>query len=334
MKLKIAITIGIFGFTLLTGCHRSNKEDEEDTAAANVRVPVLVTHLAEGNIESIVTAVGSTEAIRKEKVLSPIAGIIISLKVLEGSPVHTGDVIAVLRTRESQAAIEGAQALMQSAVTAREKEEARRAIELADSLQPQVPVRAAFDGLVATRNVTEGEMVGEQTELLTLIDPSTIVFIADVPVSDVAAIHPGLSARIGFHQLSGTDLSAIVDAVSPQADPQSQSVNVRLRFKALSSGQQQSLKANVPGTAHIITGTHRNVLLVRRSALLHDDESNIYSVVILTPDSLAKVVPVTVGVQNDSIAEIRSELLRADQEVIIRGQYALTDSTKVTVEQR
>jgi multidrug efflux pump subunit AcrA (membrane-fusion protein) len=97
--------------------------------------------------------------------------------------------------------------------------------------------------------------------------------------------------------------------------------------------EQRLMKTNVPGTVQIIIGSHPNAFLVERSALLHDDESNSYSLVIMLQDSLARVVGVTLGAQTDSLVEVHSDFLRPGQSVITRGQYSLKDSTRVTVEQ-
>jgi multidrug efflux pump subunit AcrA (membrane-fusion protein) len=315
----------------LSACRRHESEDErEDAPARNALVPVAFDRVFRGNFESAVGAVGSIEALRREKVLSPVAGRIVRLNVLEGSRVRSGEVLLTLRTREAQAAIDGAQSLLASASTERQKEEARRALALADSLQPHVSVRASLNGIVATRSVAEGELVAEQAELLTLIDPSTIVFIADVPLGSINAVRPGLSAIVQFPQIPDIRAGAVVDAIEPQAQTQSQSVKVRFTFRGVADRDRQRIRTGVPGVVRIITGTHRNVLLVRKSALLHDDESDTYSVVTVTPDSLALNVSVNVVAQNDSLAEIESASLVPGRPVITRGQYALADSTHVT----
>ncbi len=316
---------------IIAGCSRP-KEESSDAPAANVRVPVWVRSLVRGSIESAVTAVGSTEALRKEKILSPIAGRVVSLKVLEGSSVSAGDVLAVLRTREAQATLEGADALLRTATTERQRAEARRARSLADSVQGQILVRASFSGVVSSRNVAEGELVAEQTVLLSLIDPTTIIFVADVPAANIAGVRTGLSARIRLNQFPAGELSASVDAVSPEADAQSQSVKARLRFRGLTAVQQRSMKSNLAGTVRIITELRRSVLLVGSSALLHDDESDAFSLVIMTADSLARIIPVTLGARSDSLVEVMSPALHEGQNVIMQGQYALADSTRVTVE--
>jgi membrane fusion protein, multidrug efflux system len=314
------------------GCNR-HKETDEETAKTDARVPVKISQLTKNNIESVVSAVGTTDALRKEKIFSPVSGRVTALRVLEGSSVHTGDVMLILRTKEAQAAIEGAEALIRIASTDEEKQKAQRALALADSLQPQIAIKAPFDGLIASRNVTEGERVGEQTELLTIIDPATIVFIADIPISSIAAIHPDLPARIRLPQQPTDLIDAVVEAINPQAETQSQSVKVRLRFQNMSDRQRILIKSNIPGTSYIITGSHRDVFVVNRSVLLHDDETNAYSLIVMTGDSLAKIIPVMVGIQTDSLVEVKSDLLHAGMTIITVGHYALTDSTRVTVEQ-
>ena len=323
--------ICVFLFLVLFGCNKP--KENEGNSTTDARVPVKVSHLEKGTIESVVTASGTTEAIRKEKIFSPIAGRVIALKVLEGSQVRTGDVLLILRPKEAQAAFEGAQTLMRNASTDQQKHEAQRALVLADSLQPQIYIRSRFDGVVASRNVTEGEFVGEQTELLTIIDPTTIVFIADVPITSISRIYQNLPAQIEFSQFANGFFDAIVDAINPQAEAQSQSVKVRLHFRNLTDAQQKILKSNIPGTVNIITGTNNNVFVVNRSVVLHDDEANTYSLVVMTDDSLAKVVPITIGIQTDSLIEVKSDFLRGGMNIITQGQYTLTDSTKVTVEQ-
>ena len=86
------------------------------------------------------------------------------------------------------------------------------------------------------------------------------------------------------------------------------------------------------GSVRIITESKHHVLLVDRSVLLHDDDANRYSVVVMTRDSLALLKTVEPGIQNDSLVEVRSTELRPGMTVIRKGNYALSDSVKVAVQ--
>ncbi len=315
----------------LGGCTCKHADDEEGQSSVPPMVTVKTALVLKGNVDVLVTAVGRTEALRKSKIFSPIAGRIISIKVLEGMHVQQGDVLATIQSKESLAAIAGAEELLQAARTPDERQEALKTLRLAEASQNRVSVHARFGGIVATRNVSEGELVTENAELLSLIDPSTIVFVADVSLKDVPSLRVGQRCFVQFSTLVGKRFDARVDAISPQSEVQTQTVRVRLRFAGLNSGGATVLRTDMIGTARVVTGTHKDVLTVPKTALLRNDETNTYSVVIVTPDSLARKVIVQVGASTDSTVEIITNELHTGMRVVVEGHYALADSMKVSV---
>ena len=155
----------------------------------------------------VVDAIGKTDALRKEKSYAPIAGRIITFKALEGTEVKKGDVLAIIQTKESEATILGAESMLKSAVTAEQKSEAEHILELARSTQNSVNVCAKFDGVVSTRSVSEGELVAENAELFTIVDLSTIDFLADVPLRDISSVQRGEHASVEFSIRPGKTVS-------------------------------------------------------------------------------------------------------------------------------
>ncbi len=312
---------------LLADCARRGGEEENGNGRAPL-VDVRCARVTTGNALRTVTATGRTDLLRREKIFAPVGGVILELRVLEGSVVRSGEEVAVIRTRESQAAIAGAEELARSAKDDRQRAEAERAIQLAREGQNRVTVTARTGGVVSTRSVSAGEQVAENAELLSIDDLSSLVFIADVPLNDLALIRPGLRCGIRLAAAQGREIPASVDALLPQSDPQSQTAPVRLR---LGVNVGRALRPGMAGTARIVTGTRRNVLLVPRAALLRDDETNSYSVRIVTPDSRALAIPVETDTPGDSLVPVSSPALRAGMRVIVEGQYALPDSTRVSV---
>ncbi len=318
---------------ILFGCKKGESE-ETPANESTARVPVEVSSLRQGDINVMVDAFGQTEALHKESVLSPAAGTIISLRVLEGTAVRPGDTLAEILTKESQAAITGASELLASASTPQQKSEAERALLLARKSQNTVSLAARSSGVVSSRSVVEGSLVSEGTELLTIIDPSSVDFVAQVPLGELNSIHSGETARIDLTSVKHLSYQALVSAISPESDPQTQTVRVRLNFADVSKNQRIFLKDGITGAAHIISGVRTGVFLVSTSALLRNDDNNSYSIVTLTSDSLALTLPVAVGVIADTIAEISGPGLRLGMSVIVAGNYALPDSTRVTVTNR
>ena len=316
---------------LIDGCRNTQSENEGSQSNAKAIVAVKVGAVSERAAMVIVDAIGKTDALRKVKLYAPIAGHIIALKVLEGTEVKRGDILATIQSKESEATILGAESMLMSAVTAQQKSEAERILRLARSTQSSANVQAKFDGFVSTRSVSEGELVAENAELLTVIDLSTIDFLADVPLRVVPSVRRGQRASVQFQSLPGKQFPAIVDAINPQTDVQSQTVKVRLRFIASGSLIQSTLRTDMVGMVQIITGVRRHALFLPKTALLRNDEDNSYSVVMVTADSLAKVIPIIIGTSDETSVEIRSEQLRAGMMIVTEGNYALTDSTRLSV---
>jgi multidrug efflux pump subunit AcrA (membrane-fusion protein) len=330
-KMVLPLFLILSGSLFHEGCRQKQSDEEGGQSAAKAVVAVKVGTVIERDAAVIVDAIGKTDALRKEKSYAPIAGRIMTFKALEGMPVKTGAVLAVIQTKESEATILGAESMLKSAATVEQKTEAEHTLKLARSTQNSVTVCAKFDGVVSTRSVSEGELVAENAELFTIVDLSTIDFLADVTLGDISSVQRGQHAFVHFQSVPGRQFSAIIDAMNPQTDIQSQTVKVRLRFTEGNSSVLSPLRTDMIGTVQITTGVRRHAMFVPKAALLRNDEDNTYSVVVLTADSLAKVIPVAVGTSDDTSAEIRSEQLRAGMMVVTEGNYALTDSTRLSV---
>jgi multidrug efflux pump subunit AcrA (membrane-fusion protein) len=321
----------LFTSLFIDGCRQKPNDDEGSQSAAKAIVIVKVGTVSERDAIVIVDAMGKTDALRKEKTYAPITGRIVALKVLEGTEVKTGDVLAIIQTKESEATILGAKSMLNTAVTTEQKSEAERILNLAQSTQNNVHVLAKFDGIVSTRSVSEGELVAENAELFTIVDLSTIDFLADVALRDVSSVRRGAHASVSFQSIPEKLFPAIVDAVNPQTDIQSQTVKVRLQFSNSNNSLRSLLRTEMIGTAQITTGIRRHALFIPKTALLRNDEDNSYSVVIITADSLAKIIPVTVGTSDEFVSEIRSDQVRSGMMIVTEGNYALTDSTRLSV---
>ena len=318
---------------IINGCRRSSGSDDEEGGNVKATVSVRIISLHRGDMAALVQAVGKVDALRKEKLLSPVAGRVISVKVLEGSPVQAGEILAMVETKESQAAISGAEALLSSAKTQEQKAEAQRALDLAKSSQSSVAIRSAFGGTVATRSISEGEFVAENGELFTVIDQSTLVFVADVPARDLSLLKSGERATVQLQTSPEKDFQASVDVINPQIDAMSQTLKVRLKFTGLSSAARHLLRTDMIGTAKIIAGVHKGVFIVPKSAVLRNDETNTFSVVSFTTDSLALSMPVEVIGMTDSTVAIANHGLKVGMGILTEGNYALADSTRITVAQ-
>ena len=333
--MKKMMLAGLIAVAIIAGgCGKKAGSDDEG-GGEHVKATVAVKSIPvrRGDMEITVHATGKVDALRKQKLFSPVAGRVTSLAALEGVSVQPGDVLAVIQTKESQGAILGAESLVRSAKTDEQKAEAQRALEIARSSENSVSIRASVSGIVSTRSISEGELVAENAELFTVIDLSTLVFVADVPARDLPSLALGQRCSILLQSLGAKPLMAVVEAINPQSDAMSQTVKVRLKLLTGDPAKRKLLKTDMIGDVTITTGLLKGAFIVPKAALLRNDESNAYTIVTFTPDSVSISLPVEVRGMTDSTVAIGNHNLKEGMNVIIEGHYALADSTRITVAQ-
>jgi RND family efflux transporter MFP subunit len=323
-KIAALITFSIAVASITCSSHKQS-QTEIPKAIVSVKFQSVLT----GSIALEEKISGRTDVKQRNKIVSPIAGKIIAINGIAGTRMRAGAIVAVIRTKESDAAISGAQILMSQAQTRRQKAEAQRILNLSISKQNAVYLKSPINGVIAALSTNVGDVVAENTDILTIIDPSTMMFFADAPIASLQKFRIGQKGTVRFNDLPDSAYSVKILSIGAESDSQSQHVKIFMKFTHPVS-TISILKTDMPGTARINTGLHANALLVPRSALLRNDETNTYSIVTINDDSLSQTIIVTVGGSNDSIVEIISKSIHAGMPVITQGNYALADSTRVT----
>jgi len=223
--------------------------------------------------------------------------------------------------------------MLAEAKTPAERAQAERMIALAKKDQNGMQVRSTISGLIATRSANPGEFVAENQELLSIIAMNDIVFVADVPLFDMPRIRIGEPAAITLPSLGATSapVEARVFAIKPDADSTSQAAQVIFQFQNIPASFVRALRTGIAGTATITFDVLHQAMLVPKSAVLRNDETNVRTIVTFGPDSLSKSVVVQTGPEMDSLVSVRSDSLRSGMNVITVGNYALADSTRITL---
>lgn len=311
----ILIIIGLIGCT---------KEPPQDFTP-EVRVDVKTELVRAGQIDETVTATGSTMIRKETQLRSPITGVLVEFKFFNGDHVSKGETVARVRTKESEASLQGAEELFHSATTTNQKEEAAQAISLAQKNINTLSIRAPFDGILSNKTKSEMEVVAEGDQIASIVDPSSVIFIADIPSSSINKIRQGERTQLTFTTKPGNIYEGTVHRIEPQVNPNDQTARVQIVF----TGSNPGLEGLLFGEASIIVGRKEHVLLVPVSALLRDDENNSTNLMLVGPDSVAYKVNVNVGMRRDSLVEVSSPLISPGSIVITQGHYGLPDSTKV-----
>ena len=195
------IGVGVAGLAVLAasvGCSDGQGQVASSDEAARPVVEVKIDSVRLGSIPEVLRATGSTQALRRENVGSPVDGKVTALRVLEGDRVRRGDVLAEVETKESVAARTGAQLLVTRAQSDEALRRAEADLERAQHDATTLEIRAPFDGVVQARAVNDGEFVSAGGTLVTVLDLSSLCFVARLPVRDLPRVAVGQEASVGF----------------------------------------------------------------------------------------------------------------------------------------
>ncbi|HKI84934.1 MAG TPA: HlyD family efflux transporter periplasmic adaptor subunit, partial [Candidatus Krumholzibacteria bacterium] len=209
--------------------------------------------MASIDLDVLVKAPGRTEALRQDRVRSPFAGRLVSLKTLDGDRVQAGQVVAEVLSKNSEAALRGAKGMLAEAISSADSIDARRAIALAQQGEVRQELTAPAAGIVLSHSAVPGDYVEEGEVLLRIAEKGAVFFEARVSQGDLALIKPEEPCKVDI-PAAGKPLDATVHGVLPTASSSDLSASVRLDFDS----SQLELAVGLFGTASIVVDRHEN----------------------------------------------------------------------------
>jgi len=307
----------------LTACQAKPPAETPAPAAAAAAIPVQVAPSTRATLSDIVSGSGHTAALAQQKVRAPFAGTLTALSVGDGDRVRRGDTLGTIVSRDSEAALAGARQMERDAKTDTEKQDAARALELAERGLVRAPILAPSDGMVLAHAAARGDRLSEEQEILTIADASSIVFLVDVTQSDLARVRTGQPVLI---EVPGrpTRFGGIVHDVLPGANAADFTVPVRVDLRALSAIPPLGLF----GTARITVTEHRDATVVPDAAIVRDDLAGT-SRIALVENGRAHWIDVTPGLRGAAGTEITAPPLSTGQPVVVAGQVGLPEGAVV-----
>jgi HlyD family secretion protein len=196
--------------------------------------------------------------------------------------------------------------------------------EAAQAQLSYATIRSPIDGYVTDRPFYAGETAEPGSPVLTVMDTSSVVARAPVPVAQASEISVGDAATL---TVPGDErpVEGRVIVVSPALDPASTTMQVWVQAQ----NPDGRLKPGTSVRVDIVARTITNAVVVPEEAIV-TDSSGARSVMVVGPDKKAHASPVKVGVTEDGRTEITSGL-KAGETVVTVGAYGLEDGTEVQV---
>ena len=179
-----------------------------------------------------------------------------------------------------------------------------------------IQVLAPRDGIVTKLNAREGMYIRPATEVMSLVDLSSVWLQAEVFESQADWVAEGQPAEARLNYMPGEVFSGRVDYVYPVLNPVTRTLQVRLRFHN-SDGR---LKPNMYARVTIYGKTRPSVLSIPLEALIRGPESD--RVVVALGDGKYQVREIMRGIESGNWVEIIAGLEKGD-EVVTSAQFLI-----------
>ncbi len=292
-------------FVMLASCSRKTATEEE--TADVIKTTVTFTQPTTQGFTDYVQLNGNTQFQKKMVIRAVITGYITAMRWKTGDHINNGALFCTIKTKEQDA------------------------LKNIDSREPslqqfQVPldVLSNVSGILTSVNYSKGDFINEGDILATVTDPSSLVLVVNVPYEYHQYVYRGRSCSVRFPD--GKEIQTTIQEEVPFIDSASQTQSFLIRFPG-----NQLLPENMNLIVHIPVQQKLNALSLPLEAIQTNETQDEFWVMKLVHDSIAIRLPVTVGLQNDSLREIISGIGINDK-IIVKGAYGLTDSAFVKVQ--
>ena len=161
-----------------------------------------------------------------------------------------------------------------------------------------------MDGILSEIPVIDGELVAESNPLFTISSRRNYVR-GEVNEEDIGEVKQGMPAEVQLYAYRTRQLLAKVTSIVPAADPDTQRYTIVLDLE----NPPDNLMAGMTGEMNIITGVHKNALLMPARALLVDQ-------VLVVRQNIIEKRTIDVGYRTLEYAEAVKGVAEGDHVVV------------------
>jgi RND family efflux transporter MFP subunit len=188
----------------------------------------------------------------------------------------------------------------------------------------QSNVYAEVSGIAETVNIRVGEVfTGNPMAGITIVDPSSLKAVVDVPENYVARIHKGMPVSVSIPDLDKS-IDASISLLSETINQASRSFTAESRMPAIAG-----LKPNQVAVVKILDHAAKNATVVPVETIQTDDKGK-YVFVMREENGkkIARKIPVTVGQFYDEQIEVTGGISAGDK-LVTRGFQGLYEGQRI-----
>ncbi len=360
--MKKSIIVTIFGLSLLIGALGGIKWLQIGRMIAQSKQysppPETVTtaEVQSTTWPSVLTAVGSLEAVEGVTVTAELTGKVVRIAFEPGSAVKAGDLLVQQDTTSEEAQLRSAEAslelarqnlvrakelLPENVITRSDYDNVaavhKQAVAQVDAIRATIAkktIRAPFAGRLGIRLVNLGQTLNDGDPIVSLqsLDPIFVNF--QLPQQEVAKIKPHLPVTLTSDALPGQVVAGTVTAINPQVD----SATRNIRIQATVSNQGERMHPGMFVNVEVLLPETRTILVIPATAVLNAPYSDSVFIVEEKPDDDGKPPGSFVRQQFVRLGEKRGDYiavlsgLSEGETVVSTGVFKLRNGQAVVVD--
>jgi RND family efflux transporter MFP subunit len=336
---------GAFAIALLALACRSSEAEHEVKPVVTVKV----ARAELGDLDLALTVPATIFPRERANISSSLTAPIRALRAHKGDRVAKGQVLAVLedgdllaqrgeavaavrhgevlRQRRAQLFEQGAIPQRDLLTTETDLAQARARLERIAAQLRFTELRSPFAGTIVEQFLYAGDMVKPDSPVFTVVDLAVAVARAQVPETEVSAVHTGLRATFGAEALGETTAAGQITMVNQSVDAARRTVEIWAELP----NREGALRDGVFGHLTIVTEHRPRRVLIPRTAVLLEAGTLAGTVMVVDDHKIAhKRAVQTLTGGGDRVAVASG--LAAGETVVVEAGYGLPDNTAVRLQ--
>ena len=349
MKRRHYLISLFWGLILLTSCSPANESSVQQEEKKPV--PVRVMEIKDRDLAVVVAAVGRLAPNREVTLSAELGGVVESYSADIGDRVESGETLVSidgtdyrLALKEANANLEVAQIRLHAAKNSFERTKSllprkvitpdafdksemdykssrvtvvrvKVLVDIARERLNKTRIRAPFSGLIASRKVEIGQIVGTGQPLMTLVDLDPVRVLIHLPEKDYIHLDRDDPVAVAIEASPKSVFKGRIDRIGIKADERTNTFDVAI----LVDNPDLFLKAGMTARVRVTTAVIPGVIMIPQSAVLYRKDRK--EVFVAGPDQKAEVREIELGRSEGALVQVLKGLIAGDRLVVTGGPY-------------
>jgi hypothetical protein len=286
------------------------QEAKPEEKTETISTPVTITSPVNGNLSEAVELNAVSAFLLKSYVKSSSTGYLQEVNAALGKYVNKGDLLFLMKTKESQS--------LGNTISK---------LDTSLHFSGVITIKAPGSGYISQINYRAGDYVQDGEQMAVITDTKSFVFLLDLPYELKPYLSIGQTVLLKLPD--ATTLDGTVSNAMPTVDAVSQTQSFVIKVNS-----SKQIPENLIAKVSLVKSAKSNTVSLLKSAVLSDETQSEFWIMQLIDSVTAVKVPIKKGLENATSVEIVSPALKPTDKILLTGNYGLPDTAKVNIIQK